>query len=325
MTPPEGPSRPDAEPVRWWRGPGMGLLFVVCGVAFVVHLIPLFLPRNEAEQELELARANPVPANRVQRLRPLQEHPKATPAHLREAAELLLEGAPSEAHELAEEALRREPASVESLLVLARVCEVERRERCVRESLERADQVAPGDPRPELLRADMRERVGDLGGAVEAVERARHHVPEDVAVAVRYSRLLREVGRYTDAEAVLEALSGRLPEPKRLAELGLARVKAGRDEEARALFQRAVEEDPRFAQGYYYLGLAEYRLGHEDAAREALREANRRDLTDWRPLAALCSVQQRTGQKEAARATRMDLERRFAERMDSIRETCPSE
>jgi Tfp pilus assembly protein PilF len=211
---------------------------------------------------------------------------------------------------------------VETLLLLARVCEVERRERCVREAFERAERVAPKDPRPDLLWADMRERVGDVGGAEESVARAHHKAPEDALIAVRYARLLSETGQYAEAETVLRGLSSTVAAPKLLVELGLVRVKQGRDEEAREFFQRAVEQQPRFAVGHYYLGLTQHRLGREVEAEEELRTADRLDQADWRALAALCSVQVRTGQREAARATRMDLERRFPERMDVIRDTC---
>lgn len=318
--PPEQPSR--RKHGHWWQAPGMRGLLGLCAAALLIHLIPLLLPRNMPEQELEIARAMPSLQERVKVLRPLKDHPKATPKELREAALLLLEGAPAEAHELVQEAERREPTSVETLLLLARVCEVERRERCVRESFERAAKVAPKDARPDLLWADMRERVGDETGALEAVARAHHKAPEDALVAVRYARLLSETGQYSEAETVLRGLSSTVAVPKLLVELGLVRVKQGRDEEARELFQRAVEQQPRFAVGHYYLGLAYHRLGHGPEAEEELRTADRLDQADWRALAALCSVQVRTGQREAARATRMDLERRFSERMDVIRDTC---
>jgi Flp pilus assembly protein TadD len=110
-----------------------------------------------------------------------------------------------------------------------------------------------------------------------------------------------------------------------LVELGLVRVRQGRDAEARAFFQKATEEEPGLAQGHYYLGLTQYRMGNMAEAEEALREADQRDFKDWRPLAALCAMQLRTGQREAARVTRMDLERRFPEQLDSIRDACRME
>lgn len=297
-------------------------LWTALGVALVVHLIPFFFPRNTPRQELSIARAMRSPRERVEVLRPLKEHPKATPEQLREAAELLLDDAPEEAHELVREAERRSPEEVETQHLLIRICERARRERCVREGFERAEQLAPGDARTDLLRADLKERVGDVEGAAEAVARAHHKAPGDAAISVRYGRLLSEAGRYAEAETVLRGLSGAVEKPRLLVELGLVKVKQGRDEEARELFRQAVEHAPRFAVGHYYLGLTHHRLGNEAEAVEELHTAGQLDVADWRPLAALCSVQRRAGQREAARATRMDLERRFPERMDVIRDTC---
>ncbi|HSP81937.1 MAG TPA: hypothetical protein VLQ93_25675, partial [Myxococcaceae bacterium] len=96
----------------------------------MLHLIPLALPRNMPEQELAIARATPDPTKRVELLRPLKDNPKATAKELREAAELLREGVPLEAHELAREAERREPGEVETQLLLARICHGERMSRC---------------------------------------------------------------------------------------------------------------------------------------------------------------------------------------------------
>src|SRR4051812_12951870 len=148
---------PEAEPIprRQRMSRATRNVLGVCGVALLVHMIPLFLPRNMPEQELAIARAMPEVQNRVPLLKPLKQHPKATGEELREAAELLLDGAPAEARELIEEAERRQPGSVETLLLRARICRVERMERCVQDSFEQAARVAPGDTRPDLLWADM--------------------------------------------------------------------------------------------------------------------------------------------------------------------------
>jgi Tfp pilus assembly protein PilF len=296
----------------------------VCAVAFLVHLIPLFLPRDMPDQELAIARAMPEVENRVSVLRPLKNHPKATGANLREAAELLWEGAPAEARELIEEAERREPGLVETQLLRARICHLERMERCVQESFERAAKLAPQDARPDLLWADMRERDGDLAAAAEAVDRARQKAPEELALQLRYSRLLSAIGRAAEAEAVLQAQGTRLPREKLFLELGLLRTSEGRTEEARGFFARAVSEGPRSATAHYQLGMTQFQLGDLDAAEEELREADRLDVSDPRPLAALCAMQMKAGRLDAARVTKMDLERRFQSQTELIREACRS-
>lgn len=300
----------------------MRTALIACGLATLIHIIPLFLPRNTPEQELAIARVSPEVATRLHLLKPLKEHPKATGAELREAAELLLEGAPAEAREFVEEAERREPGSVETSLLRARLCRVERMDRCVRESLEEAARLAPGDPRPDLLWADMREQDGEVAAAAEAVDRARRKAPGELALHLRYSRLLSAAERFAEAEAVLQSLSSKLAAEQQLLELGLLRAREGRHEEARALFARAVEESPSSAVARYHLGAAHFQLGNMDKAEEELLAAARLNVADPRPLATLCAMQVKAGRREAARVTRMDLERRFQNQAELIRDAC---
>jgi len=291
-------------------------------VALLIHLLPLFLPRNMPEQELAIARAIPESAKRVSILKPLKTNEKATGAELREAAELLREGAPLEAYELAKEAERREPGAVETQLVLARVCNGQRMTRCEEEAFTKAEKLAPGDARASLLRADLREREGDTGGALEAVRKAYEREPARTGVGVRYARLLSAVGRGDEAVEVLKGLEGVVGRGRLLVEEGLVRVAQGRMEEARELFGRAVEAEPKLVMGHYHLGRAAYEVGDVRAAEEALREADRLDMSDMRALSALCEIQRRSGQRDAMLATRMDLERRFPERMEAVRTAC---
>ncbi len=300
----------------------MRSLLLVIGVAFLIHLIPLFLPRNMPEQNLAIARAIPDSAQRVNVLKPLKENPKATAAELREAAELLREGAPLDAYELAKEAERRGPGEVETQLVLAGVCHGQRMNRCEEESFARAEKLAPGDPRADLLRADFEERDGDVEGALEAVGKAYGKAPGSVGVGVRYGRLLSEAGRWDEAIQVLKGLEGALGRAQVRVEEGLVRVKQGRTEEARELFGEAVEADPKLVMGYFHLGMTAFQLGDVEGAEEALREADRLDMSDMRPLSALCEIQRQAGRTDALRVTRMDLERRFPERMAAVRSAC---
>jgi len=297
-------------------------LMWVCGAAMALHLLPLLLPRNMPEQDLAIARVIPEATGRVEVLRRVKENPKVTAAHLREAAGLLLGGAPSDAREMAEEAARREPDSVEGQLVLAAACHEEGSNRCVEQAFARVAALAPGDARGDLLRADFREREGDVARALEAVEWAHRKQPGDAGVGVRYSRLLSAMGRGEEAVTVLKGLEGPLGTVRVLLEMGKVRAEQGRLGEARALFKKVVELEPRSAQAHYHLGMTLWRLGETERAEEVLLQADRLDMTDLRPLSALCAIQRHEGRSEAALATRMDLERRFPERLAEVQGAC---
>jgi Tfp pilus assembly protein PilF len=322
MTTGAGPRASSGGRRRWALDRGLRGALVVSGIALLIHLIPLFLPRNMPEQELAIARATPSAEQRVRFLMPLREHPKATPAELREAAELLLDGAPAEARELAKEAERRDPAAVETQLLLARICDRERMDRCVSSALERAARAAPKDVRPDLLRAELQEKDGDIEGAAESMGRAYSKTPGDPLIGLRYVRLLSASKRGEEARAVLHALEGQVPRARLLVEQGRVSTREGKDEEAARLFRRAGEEDPKLAVAFFELGLTWHRLGNVEAAEEALRQADKLDLGDPKALAALCAMQLQGGRINDARLTRMDLERRFSGQPDLIRQSC---
>ncbi|MBZ4335876.1 tetratricopeptide repeat protein [Corallococcus sp. AS-1-6] len=303
------------------RSQGLRGVLWVCGVALAIHVIPLFLPRDMPEQELAIARATESVEGRLRFLVPLKHNDKATAADLREAAELLRD-APAEAHDLALEAERRDPNALETQLLLARICDRERMTRCVDQSLEKARKLAPADPRPELLRADLSEQKGDVEGATEALSRAYSRTPGDPLIGVRYGRLLSRMGKPEDALKVFTSLEGKVPAARLLVEQGLVLSKEGRSREAVGLLQQAVQKDPKLAEGHFQLGIAWFQLGNETAAEEALRQADRLDVSDTRALATLCTLQVKAGRLEGARLTRTDLERRFPQRMDAIREQC---
>ncbi len=297
-------------------------LVLVLGGALAIHLIPLFLPRDMPAQDLAIARAIPDAANRVKVLKPLRDNPKATGAELREAAELLQEGSPLDAYELAAEADRREPGQVETHLVLARLCHGQRMSRCEEEALTKAEAEAPADPRAALLRADFQEHAGDVAGALKSVERAYGRAPGRKGVGVRYARLLSAEGRGEEALEVLRKQEQSLGKAQLSLEEGRVRMDQGRVEEGRKLFAKAVEADPKLAVGHYHLGMAAIRLGDLVGAEEALREADRLDMTDLKPMAALCEMHRRTGRLDELLAVRMDLERRFPERMEAVQAAC---
>ena len=316
------PSNEPRERSSQRRNQGLRSVLWVCGVALAIHVIPLFLPRNMPEQELAIARATESVEGRLQFLVPLKHNDKATAADLRMAAELLREGAPAEAHDLAVEAERRDPNALETQLLLARICDRERMSRCVEQSLGKARQLAPADPRAELLRADLSEEKGDLEGATNALARAYSQAPGDPLVGVRYGRLLSRMGRPEDALKVFTSLEGKVPPARLLVEQGLVRTREGRSREAVGLLQQAVQKDPKLAEGHFQLGIAWFQAGNQVAAEESLRQADRMDTSDTRALSALCTLQVKAGKLEGARQTRTDLERRFPQRMDLIREQC---
>lgn len=67
--------------------------------------------------------------------------------------------------------------------------------------------------------------------------------------------------------------SNAAPRAQQYVEQGSSAFRAGRYDEAKALFARAVSEAPNSGEAHYNLGLALFKLGDSDAAREQFIQA----------------------------------------------------
>ncbi len=289
--------------------------------ALVIHLVPLFLPRMEPQNELALARMLPDAEYRVPLLEPLLENSRSTPEDLRDAAELVLPASTALATELLLEAERRGSAPVDSELLRARILRARDEAAGSAQALARARTAAPGDPRPDLLEARFRESDGDRPGALAALRRAHDKAPEDVALTLELARVLAVAQRGEEAQKLVDALED-FSEARRWIERGKLRLAAGDAVGARAAFSEAVVLEPE-GEGPYLLGVSLFRLGELDAAESTLRDAFRRNARDFRPLALLCALHREQLRIEAAARDRTELLRRFPEREPEYTSACP--
>lgn len=294
-------------------------------VAFVIHLVPLFLPRDVPAVELELASRMPDPRFRRAILEPLLENPKAGPGDLRRAAELILPASVPLARTFLAEARRRGPREVvDNELLLARICAAEADRACARAALERACAAAPkDDARAELAMADFAAEEGDVAGALSALARAFSRSPADVELGLRYARALGAAGREDEAEAVFTALSVRLPPSRQRLEHGLLALARGDLSGAALDFEAAVRAQPANPEPRYFLGVSLFQAGDWERAEVALREADTLLPSDFRALALLCALQREQGRVEEAAASRALLEKRLPEQRALYAEACP--
>ena len=88
-------------------------------------------------------------------------------------------------------------------------------------------------------------RLGDLGAALQAFERAQNLDPASLAAQANRITVLKDLGQFDQCEALLNALSGEQRQDKRLraAEAAL-RMQTQQMEEAVALFEPLCREDP---------------------------------------------------------------------------------
>ncbi|MFM7248952.1 MAG: tetratricopeptide repeat protein [Planctomycetaceae bacterium] len=175
--------------------------------------------------------------------------------------------------------------------------------------------IAPGHPRTSAFRGAILAETGDHSGAADAWQahlaarpdsaEARYRLAllatragndDDAArwlgEAIRLDpslpdiqgllgRALLKLDRVDEAAAVLEPVSGDdRGGAVRLFHLGHARLRQGRDADARDAFRAAVDRAPSYTGAWYGLATAAARLGRDDeaaAAREEFRRLKARD------------------------------------------------
>jgi Flp pilus assembly protein TadD len=254
------------------------------------------------------------PAQRIRALTALAEDPGATETELRRAGELALQSPDLEGALAVTQAFaRRFPRSIEAALQEARACVGLRLGKKADLAIDRAISLGPDDPRPDLLRADLRRLQGDASGMLEALTAASRKAPNDREIAVRRGELLSQAGRLDEASTVLNAVLKHRFHPGAAAELGFVKMRQNQPAEAMRLLRASLARSPNLAKAHYYLGAALNQQGDLGAAESEYRTADRLAPSDPRPLGALCTLFAQNKRGPEAEALRKELADRFPE------------
>ncbi|WP_375767802.1 protein kinase [Archangium gephyra] len=325
---PSAPSRTSEEPHAAPPAKKRGLMPVVAVLGGLLVLgggAALLLPRQgpPPAERLAAAEATTDPDARVSALKGLGKDERANAAQLAQAGALLLAaGMPQAALDVAEAFVERFPKDVESHLLAARASTGLSMGRRAERAIEQARALAPEDVRPQLALATLRERQGDLSGAVAVLAQAYEKHPRDAEVAPRYGLLLSHQGQLDQAAEVLGAWTRRNEDARALAELGFVRYRQEKLDEAAALLRRALRKDKELALAHYYLGAVLFRQDNISGAERAYREADRLEPQEPRALAALCQVLAHAGRVNDVDALKRSLAARFPEKAKSLAAEC---
>jgi serine/threonine protein kinase/tetratricopeptide (TPR) repeat protein len=321
---PAAPVRAPEAPPRA-RGPlrtvlllGAVLLAAGGGGAFL-----LLRPNAPPAERIATAAASPAREARESALERLGQDTRATSAELSQAGALLLEvGAHNAALELAEAFAQRFPKDVEAHLLAARAATELRMGKRAERAIDEAAALVPADVRPLLARAELRERQGDVPGALAALAKAYEKRPRDEKVAPRYGKLLSHSGKLDEASEVLGAWTRDHADAESLAELAFVRYRQTRVDDAAALLKRALRKDPKLAVAHYYQGAVLFQQGDAAAAERAYREADQLAPEDPRALVARCQLHARRGQDGLVSQVKRELATRFPDRADALAAQC---
>ncbi len=290
-------------------GPVALVVVVVAGAIALVNR-----PERTVADRLQRAEKAATPAQRIRELAALAEDPSATEAELRRAGELALQSPDLEGALAVTQAFaRRFPKSLEAALQEARACVGLRLGKRADAAIDRAIGLAPDDPRPDLLRADLRRLQGDAVGMLEALTSASRKAPNDREIAVRRGELLSQAGRLDEASGVLNAVLKHRFHPGAAAELGFVKLRQNQAADGMRLLKAALARSPNLAKAHYYLGAALTQAGDLGAAEAEYRTADRLAPSDPRPLGALCALLAQNRRDADAGAVKKELADRFPE------------
>jgi tetratricopeptide (TPR) repeat protein len=260
---------------------------------------------------------------RVSALKGLGRDTRANAAQLARAGALLLAaGASQDALDVADAFVERFPKDVEAHLLTARASTELRMGRRAERAIEQATALAPEDVRPPLALAGLRERQGDLPGAIAALSQVYEKRKQGPEVAPRYGLLLSRNGQLEQAAEVLGAWTRRNEDAPALVELAFVRYRQDRLDEASSLLRRALRKEPGLALAHYYLGAILFRKDDIPGAERAYREADRLDPKDPRALSALCQVLAHAGRVNDVEAVKRSLSTRFPDKAASLAAEC---
>jgi len=325
MLPPEPATLPATasapKPRGLLRTVGVVVLVLLAGGAGVAWWLmrPTVLPA----ERIAAAEALPTGKERRSALKGLEQDERATAQELARAGALLLEaGEHDAALDLAEAFAQRFPKNVEAHLLAARAATELRKGKRAERAIDDATALAPGDVRPLLALAELRERQGDVPGALAALAKAYEKRPKDAQVAPRYGRLLSHSGKLDEASEVLGAWTRDHTDAESLAELAFVRYRQERVEDAAALLKRALKKSPKLAVAHYYLGAVLFRQGDSAGAERAYREADQLAPDDPRALAARCQMYARQGNETTVAEVKRELASRFPDRAEALAAQC---
>ncbi|WP_083969135.1 protein kinase domain-containing protein [Hyalangium minutum] len=283
----------------------------------------LMRPTLSPAERITAAEALSTGKERRSALKGMEEDERATASELARAGELLMEaGEHDAALDLAEAFIRRFPKEADAHLLAARAATELRKGKRAERAIEEATTLAPGDVRPLLTMAALRERQGDVPGALAALSKAYEKRPKDAQITPRYGRLLSHSGKLDEASEVLGTWTKDHGDAESLAELAFVRYRQERVEDAAALLKRALKKSPKLAVAHYYLGAVLFRQGDTAGAERAYREADQLEPQDPRALAARCQMYARRGNEATVAEVKRELASRFPDRAEALAAQC---
>ncbi len=217
--------------------------------------------------------------------------------------------------------LLKNPKSLDARLLEAKASVQTRKGKRAEIAVREAVALAPTDPRPDAVMAELRELQADSGAALEAWTRAVTKAPGNTQYLARQGYWLSQAGRLDEAEVALTRANKKRTDWLTTAELGFVKYRKDQKEEAMRLLRSVVKEKPDLLEGHYYLATVLFQKNDLTAARAEYLAADALAGTDTRPLTALCEMEQMQQTSELA-AVQKKVRERFPKEAEALLSKC---
>ncbi|MFO0598468.1 MAG: protein kinase [Myxococcaceae bacterium] len=279
-------------------------------------------PQTSAADQLAAAEKEGKPEDKAKALVKLAGLADVNDAQLTKAAGILTDLKEWDAAiTFSDACVLKSPKLLECHLLAARAGLQARKGKRAETALKEASALAPNDPRPDEIMAELREVQGDSGAALEAWSKAVSKQPNNPHYLARQGFWFSQGGKLDEAEAALAKSNKKKSDPATLAELGFVKYRKEQKEEALKLLRAAVKEKPDLLEGHYYLATVLFAKGDVAGARTEYLAADALAGPDTRPLTALCEMEQMQQTPELENAKKK-IKERFPKDADGMLSKC---
>ena len=192
-----------------------------------------------------------------------------------------------------DEALRRNPMSVDALVTLGDIARFEGMANEATDAYTKAAKIAPKDARPWLGLGVIEAERDNVAVASAHLDKATQLDAKSATAWGELATLQTSAGEYASALlAFQKALELQPDNVVMLTGKGVLELKLGNNDEAVNTLLRAGVIEPRYARAHLYLAVAYYRMDRPDRALQELQKVSELDANDPLPhlLASLVKV-----------------------------------
>jgi serine/threonine protein kinase/Flp pilus assembly protein TadD len=320
-------AKQDAQTSTKTPGKRSNLPLILAVVGLVVVGVAAFAilggSASSARELLTAAEQAKTPEERGKALEGIGAAPDVSDEQLQRAGELLVEAKQwAVADEVADAWLKRSPKNVEPHLLKARAAVNLRKGKRAETEAAEASALAPDDPRPDMIIAELRELQADTPGALEAWTKAARKRPGDAQLLTRQGYWLSQSGRLDDAAEVLGQALKKQFVPEAAAELAFVKFRKDQYNDALQLLAKVLKEKPDLMVAHYYRAAVLYQKGDPKAARAEYLEADKLAGSDFRPLVALCELEVQQQTTTELEDVKKRLKERFPAEADKLIAGC---